>query len=762
MNWQRWFRPGLVVTVVLAVVAIAFRGGLIADDVQSRVQAQLMAQGMDWATTDGAWREVTITGIAPSQTAQALAVDTASRVPGVRAVIDRSNLLPLQSPFVWTARKTGPLVELTGYVPSEGVRAAMLAEARRAFPANEIRADLELARGAPPAFTTAVAFALGRLSGLADGLVALNDATLAVSGTALDAAALAEARQAFATAVPAELTVGPVEILPARADRFVWSAGVEGETAVVSGFIPNDVVRDMVALQVGEALPGKSVSDQMVVASGEPEGFIDAVDFAITALTRLETGGVTLDELALDIAGTARSVDDYENLLSQVGGNLPAGMSVVAAEVTPATVSDYGWRGRVNADGAVLTGYVASLEDQRNLVDAARALFAGRALRSQVRVARGGPPIDWIGGVDFALRELARLARGSVSIDHNAAYAIEGEALSSDDYRAITDVTRGTLPASLSLSQLSVAAPVADTYRLFAERDGDTLVITGSVADRTRHGEVLTLAGRMFVGMRIADRTEFASGAPDGFFQTVEVGFRALSRMTGGRFRLIDSALDITGFTTHEGAWRDIGAALENRLPNGYELVSDINVLQRPQLLSAEACSAALTEAVVKGRLEFVGTSSEMSRESLATLDRIAWTIARCPETTIEIGVHSDSDGSRSANQRRTLARAETIEDFMIDAGIRRERLTAVGHGEAQPVASNATAQGKAANRRIEFALAVPEPPPQPAVVTDQPAEPGQPSQDSPREDGIDPSETSIAAEPPAEDETETGEGAAP
>ena len=89
--------------------------------------------------------------------------------------------------------------------------------------------------------------------------------------------------------------------------------------------------------------------------------------------------------------------------------------------------------------------------------------------------------------MDFALRQLARLARGSVSIDQNAAYAIEGEALSSADYRAITEVTAGTLPASLSLSQLSVAPPAAATYRLLAERDGDTLVVAGSVLDLLRN-----------------------------------------------------------------------------------------------------------------------------------------------------------------------------------------------------------------------------------------------------------------------------------
>ena len=287
-------------------------------------------------------------------------------------------------------------------------------------------------------------------------------------------------------------------------------------------------------------------------------------------------------------------------------------------------------------------------------------------------------------------------------------------------------------------------------------------MVAGSVTDRARHNEVLTLVGRMFGGMKIADRTEFASGAPDGFFQAAAAGFRALSRMTGGRFTLVGIALDVNGFASHEAAVRSIGVALEDRLPDGYVLAGSISVLQRPQPLSAEACSAALTAAVATGRLEFDSNGSGLTRESFGTLDRIAATIARCSETTIEIGVHSDSDGSRSANRRLTLARAETIEDFMIDAGIRRERLTTVGHGESQPIASNATAQGKAANRRIEFALAVPEPPPEPAAVTDPSAEAQQPLQDPPLNDGVDPSQAPPAAEPPAAGEVETGGVAVP
>ncbi len=56
-----------------------------------------------------------------------------------------------------------------------------------------------------------------------------------------------------------------------------------------------------------------------------------------------------------------------------------------------------------------------------------------------------------------------------------------------------------------------------------------------------------------------------------------------------------------------------------------------------------------------------------------------------------------------------TTARAEAIVDYLVDAGVKRERLKPVGYGEDNPVADNDTTAGKAENRRIEFSVALPE-----------------------------------------------------
>jgi OOP family OmpA-OmpF porin len=109
------------------------------------------------------------------------------------------------------------------------------------------------------------------------------------------------------------------------------------------------------------------------------------------------------------------------------------------------------------------------------------------------------------------------------------------------------------------------------------------------------------------------------------------------------------------------------------------------------------------------GRIEFDDGKANIAADSYGVLDRAANAIARCADANFEIGAHSDSDGSTSRNRDRTQARAEAIADFLVGAGVKRERIATVGYGESAPIADNGTAEGKAANRRIEFVLAVPE-----------------------------------------------------
>jgi len=87
------------------------------------------------------------------------------------------------------------------------------------------------------------------------------------------------------------------------------------------------------------------------------------------------------------------------------------------------------------------------------------------------------------------------------------------------------------------------------------------------------------------------------------------------------------------------------------------------------------------------------------------TLREFAFTLQTYPSTLIDVVGHTDSTGSAAYNQRLSEARATSVLEFLAAEGVKRERMVAVGRGESQPVASNATVQGRAANRRVEIVI---------------------------------------------------------
>ncbi len=634
---------------------------------------------------------------------------SATQVVGVRAVADASALLPLASPFVWSARRDGRSVALSGSVPSEGARASVLAAARRALPQAEILDGMRLARGADASFNAATTFALGRLAGLATGMVTLSDATLTVSGTAADSAAYDQARVAFATKVPPAVALGPVDILPAQADPFVWSVTFDDHSVTLAGFVPNELVRQALTGTIKATLPGRPVVDNLEIASGEPPGFAEAATFAVSALDRLDHGGVTLDGLTLDIAGQAKSVDDYEALLTSLTTALPQGMHVVAADVSPATVAQYGWQGKIADGKVVLTGFVPSADRRAELSALASSLFAGASIDDRIRVAAGEPQMDWIGAIKFAMGELAKLGRGTVVLGEKT-YSIEGEAATPDSYAAIMAANAETLPASLKLEKADVVPPAVPSYRFAAERRAGGLILSGDVQNDEDRRAIMAAVRHDFGNIQITDNLVFASGAPPGFVDAATVTARALSRFAGGRVGIVDHNVTVSGVAFYPSAVDDIGESLRAGLPGAFNLASDaIIAAQEGQPVTADSCRDLLQTVLKIGPIEFDGAKADIIADSYGVLDRVSATMARCPDADVEIGAHSDSDGPASRNRDRTQARADAIVDFLVAAGVRRERLTAVGYGESAPVADNSTAAGKAANRRIEFTVELPD-----------------------------------------------------
>jgi outer membrane protein OmpA-like peptidoglycan-associated protein len=84
-------------------------------------------------------------------------------------------------------------------------------------------------------------------------------------------------------------------------------------------------------------------------------------------------------------------------------------------------------------------------------------------------------------------------------------------------------------------------------------------------------------------------------------------------------------------------------------------------------------------------------------------LDRLAAVLRAYPGVTLEVSGYTDSEGSSSYNLRLSTSRAQAVVDYLALQGVDRARLSVVGRGEADPLADNGTADGRARNRRIEI-----------------------------------------------------------
>ena len=88
------------------------------------------------------------------------------------------------------------------------------------------------------------------------------------------------------------------------------------------------------------------------------------------------------------------------------------------------------------------------------------------------------------------------------------------------------------------------------------------------------------------------------------------------------------------------------------------------------------------------------------------TLNSVAIVLRKFNRTLIDINGHTDSTGSLQHNQDLSQRRALSVADYLGGQGIDQRRVSAVGFGPSQPVASNATEAGRAQNRRVEIQIA--------------------------------------------------------
>lgn len=108
-------------------------------------------------------------------------------------------------------------------------------------------------------------------------------------------------------------------------------------------------------------------------------------------------------------------------------------------------------------------------------------------------------------------------------------------------------------------------------------------------------------------------------------------------------------------------------------------------------------------EIIRLNNIFFEFNKSELMPESFNELDRLFDILNENKNMKIEISGHTDDKGSDEYNKSLSNSRAKSVLNYLVEKGIKVERLTSVGYGESQPVVANDTEENQSFNRRVEF-----------------------------------------------------------
>jgi outer membrane protein OmpA-like peptidoglycan-associated protein len=108
---------------------------------------------------------------------------------------------------------------------------------------------------------------------------------------------------------------------------------------------------------------------------------------------------------------------------------------------------------------------------------------------------------------------------------------------------------------------------------------------------------------------------------------------------------------------------------------------------------------------IMPSNITFESGGSNLSNSFYAVMDSVVLVVQEFDKTIIVTAGHTDSKGSDSYNQLLSERRATTVAGYLRHKGVVEARLETIGFGETQPVADNATAEGRALNRRVEISL---------------------------------------------------------
>jgi len=701
---------GLIPIAMLSWIAVQVQHQDIESDLAMRTADALKRAGLGWAVPHVDGRDIVLTGKAPEERGPVLATAHARNVWGVRVAHNRSGLIARVANYQWSAISDGAgHLRIDGDVPSEQARRSILSTAKTEFRSVAIADHMRLARGSidREAWLAGAEFTLKTLAELQSGQAELAALDLSIRGKAATSQAYRDVKAALAKQRPEGIKLARAEIAAPVANPYMWAVKKGPEGIVISGFAPTDEIRSNTIAKAKSVFGKLAFADHTDVAAGAPEGWAKAVGIVIEQLAQLKMGEASFRGRELTFSGEANDEQIASNVRRTLKLDVPQGFKITDRIRYPkpnlfAAGSGY-VMGIVNNGSSVdVIGMVPSEAARAALVDAVKARFPQRIVNDKTQVAPGAPE-GWQQCVVAGLASLPRLTKGkSLLSDHNL--EVSGE---TNDYAASKslpgDIKAAAGQTCETTTKIAFTGQMKTDLSWKATRGANGMVtLEGEAPDEPSRARLIDEAQRIYSGSSVTDNMKVVGATPEPWLSATRVALEQLARLRRGDVEMSDKTLMIEGAAESDKVADNIRSVLSTDLPPGYKAQDSITVMSETEK-AADSCQTLMRATTAKGIINFARASADLTSDSTQTLKELVEVANECPSFKIEIEGHTDAEGTDERNQRLSNRRANAVADFLAQNGVDRSRLSTIGYGATRPIADNATEEGRAKNRRIEF-----------------------------------------------------------
>ena len=465
--------------------------------------------------------------------------------------------------------------------------------------------------------------------------------------------------------------------------------------------------------EAAELAPGTELPDMLETADyPAPETWNAALAFGLEALQRLERSKISVAADVVEVTAISDSEDEKRKLEGQLRGMAPDGVRLVLDISAPRPViTPFTTRFVVDGDGARFDSCSADTDRARAQILRA-ATAAGVEGAPVCQVGLGVPTPRWGEAVVLAIAAVKELGSGSITFSDADVSLLAGSEVPQETFdKVVGDLETGlpdvfSLTSTLEKKETATEGPAEFTATL--AEDGK-LELRGRLTDEIQRQAVDAFARSAFAGAEVRTGTRVDEGLPDGWPVRVLAGLKALAEVDNGKLLVRADTVEVTGVTGSTAARGKITQILSEGLGQGQTFKVNVRYDEAldpiASLPTPEECAADVNAVIARTKITFTPSSAEIATTARPVLDELATILAACPPMQMEIGGHTDAQGSEGGNQALSQARAEAVLLALQGRRVDVSGMTATGYGEARPIADNDTDAGREANRRIEFVL---------------------------------------------------------